>query len=80
MFVVLLALVYSPIWRIQVNVSFFSTPPAIANLEIYFTKAIGIGEQSDLQEEIRKWTDVFSNSLDGLESLEASFKVDGLAK
>lgn len=53
---------------------------AIANLEIYFTKAVGIGEHSDLQEEIRKWTDVLSNSLDGLESLEANFSDDGLAK
>ena len=52
----------------------------LANLEVYFTKAVGIGEHSDLQEEIRKWTDVLSNSLDGLESLEQHFNDDGLAK
>lgn len=53
---------------------------AIANLEIYFTKAVGIGEHSDLQEEIRRWTDVLSNSLDGLESLDRHFNDDGRAK
>jgi hypothetical protein len=53
---------------------------AIANLEVYFTKAVGIGEHSDLQEEIRKWTDVLSNSIDGLESLENCFNDDGLPK
>ena len=53
---------------------------AIANLEVYFTKAVGIGEHSDLQEEIRKWTDVLSNSIDGLESLEKHFADNGSAK
>ena len=53
---------------------------AIANLEVYFTKAVGIGEHSDLQEEIRKWTDVLSNSRDGLESLDQHFGDDGNAK
>lgn len=52
---------------------------AIANLEVYFTKAVGIGEHSDLQEEIRKWTDVLSNAIDGLESLAAHFNDDGFA-
>jgi hypothetical protein len=50
---------------------------AIANLEVYFTKAVGIGEHSDLQEEIRKWTDVLSNSVDGLEVLEKHFSENG---
>ena len=53
---------------------------AIANLEVYFTKAVGIGEHSDLQEEIRKWTDVLSNAIDGLESLAAHFNDDGFGK
>ena len=53
---------------------------AVANLEVYFTKAVGIGEHSDLQEEIRKWTDVLSNSIDGLESLEKHFDDHGGAK
>ena len=52
---------------------------AIANLEVYFTKAVGIGEHSDLQEEIRKWTDELSNSTDGLEALEKHFAKDGSA-
>ena len=53
---------------------------AIANLEVYFTKAVGIGEHSDLQEEIRKWTDVLSNATDGLEALEKNFTKNGSAK
>lgn len=53
---------------------------SIANLEVYFTKAVGIGEHSDLQEEIRRWTDVLSNATDGLEALDRHFGADGNAK
>jgi hypothetical protein len=53
---------------------------AVANLEVYFTKAVGIGEHSDLQEEIRKWTDVLSNATDGLEALQQNFAEDGRAR
>ena len=50
---------------------------SIANLEVYFTKAVGIGEHSDLQEEIRKWTDELANAIDGLNALEKHFNEDG---
>ncbi|MFM7138179.1 MAG: hypothetical protein ACKO1M_14095 [Planctomycetota bacterium] len=50
---------------------------SIANLEIYFTKAVGIGEHSDLQEEIRKWTDTLASAVDSLETLERFFTDDG---
>ena len=50
---------------------------SIANLEVYFTKPVGIGEHSDLQEEIRKWTDELSNALDGLDALDKNFNEDG---
>ena len=53
---------------------------SIANLEIYFTKAVGIGEHSDLQEEIRKWTDTLAAAVDSLESLERFFNEDGKPK
>ena len=53
---------------------------SIANLEVYFNKSVGIGEHSDLQEEIRKWTDELSNATDGLEALEEYFSDDGTPK
>jgi hypothetical protein len=36
---------------------------SIANLEVYFTKSVGIGEHSDLQAEIRKWTDELARAI-----------------
>ena len=53
---------------------------AIANLDVYFNKPVGIGEHSDLQEEIRKWTEVLANATDCLESLETEFSKDGAPK
>ncbi len=53
---------------------------SVANLDVYFNKAVGIGEHSDLQEEIRKWTDELSNAIDGLEALERFFNDDGTPK
>ena len=53
---------------------------SIANLEVYFNKSVGIGEHSDLQEEIRKWTDELANATDGLEALEEYFNADGTPK
>jgi len=52
---------------------------SLANLEVYFTKVVGIGEHSDLQVEIRKWTDELSNAIDGLDALEKHFAEDGSA-
>jgi hypothetical protein len=51
---------------------------SIANLEVYFTKPVGIGEHSDLQAEIRKWTDELARAIDGLEALEKHFNNDGV--
>jgi hypothetical protein len=51
---------------------------SIANLEIYFTKSVGIGEHSDLQTEIRKWTDELALAIDGLDALQKHFRDDGL--
>ena len=50
---------------------------SIANLEVYFTKAVGIGEHSDLQAEIRTWTEVLANAIDGLDALSKYFNDDG---
>lgn len=53
---------------------------SIANLDVYFNKAVGIGEHSDLQEEIRKWTDTLASAVDSLETLERFFTDDGKPK
>jgi hypothetical protein len=41
---------------------------------------VGIGEHSDLQEEIRKWTDTLAAAVDSLETLERFFTDDGKPK
>ena len=53
---------------------------AIATLDVYFNKTVGIGEHSDLLAEIIKWTDVLANSLDGLDALNDKFNDDGTPK
>jgi len=53
---------------------------SIANLEIYLTKSVGIGEHSDLQAEVRKWTDSLATAVDSLEALERFFTADGKPK
>lgn len=53
---------------------------AIATLEVYFNKSVGIGEHSELLEEIRKWTEVLGNAEDCMESLERNFSNDGSVK
>ena len=44
---------------------------AIATLDIYFNKTVGIGEHSDL------WTDVLAASNDAIENLDHVFNTDG---
>ncbi len=46
---------------------------ALANLELYFNNSVGIGEHSDLQEELVKWTEILANAEDCLETLERNF-------
>lgn len=50
---------------------------SIANLEVYLNKAVGIGEHSDIQEEIRKWTEHLASAVDALEALDRFFTDDG---
>jgi hypothetical protein len=53
---------------------------AIATLEVYFNKAVGIGEHSELLTEINKWTERLSNANDCLGSLQDAFNADGTPK
>lgn len=50
---------------------------AIATLDIYFNKTVGIGEHSDLLTETIKWTDVLAASNDAIENLDSFFNMDG---
>ena len=50
---------------------------ALATLELYFNNAVGIGEHSDLLEEIRKWTEVLDNANSVLETLDRDFATTG---
>lgn len=53
---------------------------AIATLEVYFQKSVGIGEHSELLEEITKWTERLTNAEDCLESLNNNFDDEGNPK
>ena len=50
---------------------------ALATLELYFNNSVGIGEHSDLLEEVRKWTEVLDNANSVLETLGRDFTLTG---
>tara|TARA_R110000824_G_scaffold230274_2_gene417918 strand:+ start:339 stop:647 length:309 start_codon:yes stop_codon:yes gene_type:complete len=43
---------------------------AMATLDIYFNKAVGIGEHPDLLTEVNKYVDMLANSRDKIQALE----------
>ena len=53
---------------------------AIATLETYFNKAVGIGEHSELLDEIRKWGERLANADDCLDALSRHFDENGQPK
>ena len=53
---------------------------AIATLELYFLKSVGIGEHSEMLAEINKWTHKLSEADENLNSLKTYFEDDGYAK
>ena len=50
---------------------------AEAVLETYFNNSVGIGEHSDLPEEIYKWVEKLASANDGLNALEGFLKKHG---
>jgi len=50
---------------------------AIATLELYFNKSVGIGEHSDLSAEIHKWATKLSEATENLSNLKKYFTEDG---
>ena len=53
---------------------------AVATLELYFLKSVGIGEHSEMLAEINKWTHKLSEADENLKSLKTYFEDDGYAK
>jgi hypothetical protein len=50
---------------------------ALATLEVYFQRPVGIGEHSELLVEVSKWVDVLANAEDCLQALSVHFDDDG---
>ena len=50
---------------------------ALAILDLYFNHSVGIGEHSDLLEEVRKWTEALSEADSVLETINRNFTVIG---
>ena len=53
---------------------------AVATLELYFLKAVGIGEHSEMLKEINKWTTKLAEAEENLSVLQIYFEDDGYAK
>lgn len=53
---------------------------AIATLEVYFNKSVGVGEHSQILDEIIKWADVLAAAHDGIENLNRYFNPTGQPK
>ena len=53
---------------------------AIATLELYFQKSVGIGEHSKILIEINEWTSKLSEAEENLQVLETYFEDDGYAR
>lgn len=53
---------------------------ALATLDIYFNKSVGIGEHSDLLLEIKKYTDILDSADAKLATLNKYFSDDGSLK
>jgi hypothetical protein len=50
---------------------------AIATLELYFNKSVGIGEHSDIGAEIHQWISKLSEATENIKNLEKYFTEDG---
>jgi hypothetical protein len=46
---------------------------AVATLEVYFNNSIGIGEHSNILNELKKWTTKLSEAQEALDALKKNF-------
>ena len=53
---------------------------AVATLELYFLKAVGIGEHSEMLKEINKWTAKLAEAEENLSVLQSYFEDDGYVR
>ena len=53
---------------------------AVATLDLYFNKSVGIGEHSDILEELKKYTDMLDDADSKLNTLRSYFNNDGSSK
>ena len=53
---------------------------AVATLELYFQKSVGIGEHSKVLQEINDWTCKLSEAEENLDSLKKYFEDDGYVR
>tara|TARA_Y100001938_G_scaffold75833_1_gene104983 strand:- start:810 stop:1055 length:246 start_codon:yes stop_codon:yes gene_type:complete len=53
---------------------------ALATLELYFQKSVGIGEHSKVLQEINDWTCKLSEANENLDSLKKYFEDDGYVR
>ena len=53
---------------------------AVATLELYFLKSVGIGEHSEMLKEINKWTAKLAEAEENLSVLQSYFEDDGYAR
>ena len=53
---------------------------AIAILELYFQKSVGMGEHSKILDEINEWTSILSDAEENLIILEKYFEDDGYVR
>jgi len=53
---------------------------SVATLDLYFNKSVGIGEHSDILEEIKKYTAILDDSHSKLETLKLYFDNNGTPK
>lgn len=53
---------------------------AVATLELYFNKSVGIGEHSDILLELKKYTDLLDQADSKLQTLNKYFREDGTSK
>jgi hypothetical protein len=53
---------------------------AVATLDLYFNRSVGIGEHSDLLLELKKYTELLDAADSKLQTLGKYFNSDGTAK
>ena len=53
---------------------------ALATLDLYFNESVGIGEYSNISNEIHNWTSKLSEAVENLQNLRKYFLDDGKIK